>query len=85
MTGDSILQRTDIEMLLAESVVFDAERQIRKLYTKRDEAVNAIVKARLGLELPIIETFRDEDGTLWAINVFASLRKVEAAMPQEER
>ena len=61
-----------------ESVVFDAERQIRKLYTQRDEAVNAIVKERLGLELPIIETFRDEDGALWGINVFASLRKVEA-------
>lgn len=55
------------------------QRDITRLYAALDRNVNAIVLDQIGLKLPIIRTFKDEQGNTWGINVTAKLIKVESA------
>lgn len=55
------------------------QRDISRLYAALDRNVNAIALEQLGLKLPILHTFKDDQGNTWAINVSAKLVKVESA------
>ena len=69
----------DTLTVLSESVIAKAETQIRKLYLERDKAANAIAERELGIELPLVHTFRDQNGNLYSVNVYASVKLVERA------